>query len=126
MNRIAEEVEHDDIYWSIITAQRTPPEATGSDAIAAAAHQITDTLGLKAITAWTFSGATAFRIARERPNSTVLALTPRAAPILRVLQCVAASGVDCVVISTNFTTSTFTGGAPRGRSCSMPCSPDSR
>jgi pyruvate kinase len=77
MNRIAEEVEHDDIYWSIITAQRTPPEATGSDAIAAAAHQITDTLHLKAITAWTFSGATAFRIARERPNSTVLALTPK-------------------------------------------------
>jgi pyruvate kinase len=77
MNRIAEEVEHDDIYWSIITAQRTAPEATGSDAIAAAAHQITDTLGLKAITAWTYSGATAFRIARERPNSTVLALTPK-------------------------------------------------
>jgi pyruvate kinase len=77
MNRIAEEVEHDDIYWSIITAQRNTPEATGSDAIAAAAHQITDTLGLKAITAWTYSGATAFRIARERPNSTVLALTPK-------------------------------------------------
>jgi pyruvate kinase len=77
MNRIAEEVEHDDIYWSIITAQRTAPEATGSDAIAAASHQIADTLGLSAITAWTFSGATAFRIARERPNSTVLALTPK-------------------------------------------------
>jgi pyruvate kinase len=77
MNRIAEEVEHDDIYWSIITAQRNAPEATGSDAIAAAAHQITDTLNLKTITAWTYSGATAFRIARERPNSTVLALTPQ-------------------------------------------------
>jgi pyruvate kinase len=77
MNRIAEEVEQDAIYWSIITAQRTAPEATGSDAIAAAAHQITDTLGLKAITAWTYSGSTAFRIARERPNSTVVALTPK-------------------------------------------------
>src|SRR3712207_9561445 len=48
MNRIAEEVEHDDIFWSIITSQRNAPEATGSDAIAAGAHQINDTLGLKA------------------------------------------------------------------------------
>ena len=26
---------------------------------------------------WTFSGSTALRLARERPNSTVLALTPK-------------------------------------------------
>ncbi|EKD97233.1 MAG: hypothetical protein ACD_23C01001G0001, partial [uncultured bacterium] len=39
---------------------------------------------------------------------TVLALTPRTAPIVRVLQCVAASGVVCVVSSTSLTTSTFT------------------
>ena len=77
MNRIAEEVERDPVYWQVITAQRNAPEATGSDAIAAAAHQIADTLSLKAVAAWTFSGATAYRIARERPNSTVLALTPR-------------------------------------------------
>ncbi len=77
MNRIAEEVERDPHYWNIIAAQRAEPEATGSDAIAAASHQIADTLGLKAVVAWTFSGATALRLARERPNSTVLALTPR-------------------------------------------------
>jgi pyruvate kinase len=76
MSRIAEAVERDSIYWSIISAQRNEPEATGSDAIAAGAHQIADTLGLKVIAAWTSSGATAFRIARERPNSTVIALTP--------------------------------------------------
>ncbi|MFL5057237.1 MAG: pyruvate kinase [Microvirga sp.] len=77
MNRIAEEVERDPIYWSIITAQRNAPEATGSDAIAAASHQIADALALKAVTVWTFSGSTALRLARERPNSTVLALTPK-------------------------------------------------
>ncbi len=76
MNRIAEEVERDQIYWSIIMAQRNAPEATGSDAIAAGAHQIADTLGLKTLAAWTFSGSTAFRLARERPNATVIALTP--------------------------------------------------
>lgn len=76
MNRIAEEVEQDQSYWSIVKTQSTEPEATGSDAIAAGAHQIADTLHLKTIAAWTSSGATAFRLARERPNSTVLALTP--------------------------------------------------
>jgi len=76
MSRIAEEVEQDTNYWSIMTSLRTEPEATGSDAIAAGAHQIANTLGLKAVAAWTFSGSTAFRIARERPNSTVIALTP--------------------------------------------------
>jgi pyruvate kinase len=76
MNRIAEVVECDQVYWSVITSQRNEPEATGSDAIAAGAHQITDTLGLNALAAWTFSGATAFRLARERPNATVIALTP--------------------------------------------------
>ncbi|WP_112664577.1 pyruvate kinase [Microvirga flavescens] len=76
MNRIAEEVEQDQAYWSIMQAQRIEPEATGSDAIAAGAHQIADTLHLKSIAAWTSSGSTAFRLARERPNSTVLALTP--------------------------------------------------
>lgn len=76
MSRIAEEVEQDQNYWSIMRTLNTEPEATGSDAIAAGAHQIADTLNLKTIAAWTFSGSTAFRIARERPNSTVIALTP--------------------------------------------------
>ena len=50
-----------------------------ADAIAKAAHEIADTLHLKVIAAWTSSGSTAFRLARERPNSTVIALTPNRA-----------------------------------------------
>lgn len=76
MDRIAEEVERDQLYWTIIASQQAEPEATGSDAIAAAAHRIADTLGIRVIAAWTFSGATALRLSRERPNSTVIALTP--------------------------------------------------
>ncbi|HZH10988.1 MAG TPA: pyruvate kinase [Microvirga sp.] len=76
MSKIAEEVEQDQNYWSIMRTLNTEPEATGSDAIAAGAHQIADTLNLKTMAAWTFSGSTAFRIARERPNSTLIALTP--------------------------------------------------
>lgn len=76
MNRIAEEVEQDNLYWTILAAQQAEPEATGSDAIAHAAHRIANTLGIGVICAWTSSGATALRIARERPNATVIALTP--------------------------------------------------
>ena len=76
MNRIAEEVEHDDYYRAILNAQRSAPEPTGADAIAVATRDVAETLDLKAIVAWTSSGSTAFRIARERPESPVLALTP--------------------------------------------------
>ena len=76
MNRIAEEVESDQIYRSIINAQRSPPEATGADAIAVATRDVAETLDLKAIVAWTASGATGLRISRERPQPPILALTP--------------------------------------------------
>ena len=55
---------------------------------------------------------------------TVLTLTPNSAPILRVLQCVAAAGVLWVVSSTSRAAYTFIGGAPRGKSRSIPLSRD--
>jgi pyruvate kinase len=76
MNRIAEEVERDAFYRQIINAQRAVPDPTGADAIASAARNVAETLDLKAIVAWTSSGSTALRIARERPEPPVLALTP--------------------------------------------------
>ena len=76
MNRIAEEVEADPTYRSIIQAQRAEPEATGADAIAAAARQIAETLDLAAVVCWTFSGSTALRVARERPQPLTIALSP--------------------------------------------------
>jgi pyruvate kinase len=76
MNRIAEAVESETIYPSIIEAQRATPEATGADAIAEATRNVAETLGLKVICAWTSSGSTGLRIARERPRSSILALTP--------------------------------------------------
>ena len=77
MNKIAEEVECDAFYRTILNAQRMTPEATGADAIASATRDVAETLDLKAITAWTTSGSTAYRIARERPKPPILVLTPR-------------------------------------------------
>ncbi|MBN9060853.1 MAG: pyruvate kinase [Rhizobiales bacterium 65-9] len=76
MNRIANEVESDPLFRAIIDNQRADHESTGSDAIAAAARAIADTLDLKAIIALTASGSTGLRVARERSQSPVIALTP--------------------------------------------------
>ena len=76
MNRIAEEVERDPLYPGIIAAQRASPEPTGPDAIAHATRDVAETLDLKAVVAWTASGSTGLRIARERPVVPILALTP--------------------------------------------------
>lgn len=75
MNRIAEAVERDPNYTVLLAGQRSPPESTGADAIASAARSVAETLDLKVIVAWTASGATALRIARERPYPPILTLT---------------------------------------------------
>jgi pyruvate kinase len=94
MSRIAEEVEQDSLYQSILEAQRGEPEATGADAIAAAARQIAETLDLSAIICWTSSGATAFRVARERPGPPVIAISPNLSTGRRLSL---VWGVHCVV-----------------------------
>ncbi|HWV43534.1 pyruvate kinase [Pseudorhodoplanes sp.] len=94
MNRIAEEVERDPTYRSVIQAQRAAPEATGADAIAAAARQIAETLDLSAIMCWTFSGSTALRVARERPQPHVVAISPNVATGRRLSL---VWGVHCVI-----------------------------
>jgi pyruvate kinase len=94
MNRIAEEVETDATYQSIIHAQRTEPEATGADAIADAARQIAETLDLPAIACWTSSGSTGLRVARERPNSSIVAISPNVATGRKLA---VAWGVHCIV-----------------------------
>ena len=76
MDRVAIEVERDPLYEAIIHAQRIPPEATGADAISAAARTVAETLNLAAIICYTASGATSLRAARERPPQPIIALTP--------------------------------------------------
>src|SRR5262245_3666676 len=76
MDRVAIEVERDPLYERIIHAQRIDPQATGADAISAAARTVTETLNLAAIICYTASGATSIRAARERPPQPIIALTP--------------------------------------------------
>jgi pyruvate kinase len=94
MNRIAEEVENDEFYRSIIDAQHAAPEATGADAIADAARQIAGTLELSALVCWTSSGATGLRVARERPKPPIVAISPNISTGRRLSL---VWGIHCVV-----------------------------
>src|SRR5271170_500524 len=76
MNRIAEEVENDSAYLPSLHVLHTEPEATGADAIAAAARQVAETLDLSAIVCWTTSGSTGLRVSRERPKCPIVAISP--------------------------------------------------
>ena len=79
MDRIVARVEQDAGWRAMIDASRAEPERVTADAIAAAARQVCHTIGAKAVVAYTASGATALRVARERPEAPIICLTPHRA-----------------------------------------------
>jgi pyruvate kinase len=76
MDRIIRAVEHDNEYWASLPRDMTPPQATTADAIALSARHIADVIGCSAVVAYTATGSTAIRVARERPRCGVIGLTP--------------------------------------------------
>src|SRR6185437_13522111 len=76
MDRIIRRVQVDPIYFpGLHTAALAASDHSASDAISAAASQIAHSIGAAAILTYTTSGATALRMARERPDVPILALT---------------------------------------------------
>lgn len=75
MDRIAADVEVDELYRKIMDAEHPDPDKTSPDAITAAATKVADTISAAAIVNYTTSGSTALRTARERPAVPVLCLT---------------------------------------------------
>ena len=84
MDRIVERVERDPGWRSTIEIGRPAPERLSASAIAAASRQIAHTIGAAAIAAFTESGSTALRMARERPDAPVLGLTSNLATARRL------------------------------------------
>ncbi|MCV0382885.1 MAG: pyruvate kinase [Erythrobacter sp.] len=76
MDRIAAQVERDEAYLPRVRFLDTPPDRTTADALAHSCMTIADTVAIRAITVFTFSGSTARRVARERPSVPMLVLTP--------------------------------------------------
>ncbi|WP_427963725.1 pyruvate kinase [Altererythrobacter sp.] len=76
MDKIAMQVERSEDYKARVRFLETPPDATTSDALAHSCMTIADTVSISAITVFTSSGSTARRVARERPATPMLVLTP--------------------------------------------------
>jgi pyruvate kinase len=76
MDKIAQSAESDMYYDGILHAQRNDTQSNAADAIAAASRTIAETLKVPAIVCYTGSGSTGARVARQRPNMPILALTP--------------------------------------------------
>jgi pyruvate kinase len=84
MDRIVTRVEADPGWRQIMDAGRPEADGSVSAAIAAAACQIARSVDARAIAAFTSSGKTALRVARERPSQPVLAVVTELAVARRL------------------------------------------
>ncbi len=94
MDRIISRVEQAGNYETIMNADRPDPEATGPDALVAAARLVVHTIGAAALVTYTSTGRSALRAARERPEAPILAITPSREAARRLALC---WGVHAVV-----------------------------
>ncbi len=76
MDRIMTRVERDPRWPSLMAAEGDAFEDADTDALVAAARRAADATSTSCLVAFTATGATARRMARERPLQPVLALTP--------------------------------------------------
>ncbi len=76
MDRIIRRTEGHKLYHSILRAIEPQIDPTPSHAVAGAAADLAETLGAAVVIAFTATGTTAMRIARQRPEVPILALTP--------------------------------------------------
>ncbi|HJV71677.1 pyruvate kinase [Ideonella sp.] len=84
MDRIIARTEADPHYRDAIEASHTPPAANTPDAIGWAARSVAGLLDVAAMVAYTSSGSSALRMARERPRATIIGMTPRRATARRL------------------------------------------
>ncbi len=76
MDRIIQRVERDPAWPQLLDAQKGDMEDADTDALVAAARRAADATSPACLVAFPATGATARRLARERPLQPVLALTP--------------------------------------------------
>ena len=79
MDRIIARTEEHHSYRSMLKAWEPPIEPSAQHAVSAAAASVASAIDAKAIVAFTSSGTTAYRIARERPEVQIIGITPHAA-----------------------------------------------
>ncbi len=77
MDRIIAQTEADPHYRDAIDASHTQPSVNTADAIGWAARSIAGLLDVAAMVAYTSSGSSALRMARERPRAPIIGMTPK-------------------------------------------------
>lgn len=77
MDRIIAQTEADPHYRDALDASHTPPAANTADAIGWAARSVAGLLDVAAMVAYTSSGSSAQRMARERPRAPIIGITPK-------------------------------------------------
>ena len=84
MARIITQVEADPLQRQTMHAATPVRQAGSAGAIGAAVRCIADVVKVCATVTYTSSGATALRVAHERPESTILGLSPKQATVRRL------------------------------------------
>jgi pyruvate kinase len=84
MDRIIGEVEGDPLYRNLMDTSQTPPQADMADAICSGMRRVVGLMHSAATVAYTSSGYTSLRAARERPEAPILSLTPNIGTARRV------------------------------------------
>ncbi|MCS0591831.1 pyruvate kinase [Massilia norwichensis] len=79
MNNIIVQTESDPFYTESMTAHQSPAQAEIADAIGLAMRTVADLLDVAATVAYTSSGHSALRMARERPQAPIIGMTPKLA-----------------------------------------------
>ena len=95
MNSIIAQTEADPYYREAIEASQMPSQQDKADAIGAAVRHVAGLLQVAATVAYTSSGYSALRMARERPRAPIIGMTPRLATARRLAL---AWGVHAVLI----------------------------
>jgi pyruvate kinase len=84
MSGIIIHTEADPNYRAAIDSSRSDPLSLAADAIGSAMRDITSLLNAAATVAYTSSGYSALRMARERPRAPIIGMTPRLATARRL------------------------------------------
>jgi pyruvate kinase len=107
MSSIIAQTEADPYYGETIKATQSPPRAEIPDAIGLAMRSVAELLQVAATVAYTTSGQSALRMARERPRAPIIGMTPRLGTARRLalvwgVHAVLTHDVDAVAEMTDF------------------------
>lgn len=84
MNSIIRWAESNPLYHDTIQTSHTPPHADAADAISCAVHHMAGLLKMPATATYTSSGCSVLCTVRERPEVSILDMTPRMAATRRL------------------------------------------